>query len=380
VVWPSPELVIACTRLSPLLYLLPELPRLDLDHLAACLLTRGLLPRESTPYSGIKRVPMGEAWLVRAGAQPERRSTVGPLLERELEDDGDLATRLRQQITEATRRSVRDATRLGIEVSGGLDSSMLLSLLVSLARQGEISAPPAAFTFESVTPAWHDDGAHLRSLEDYLGVRAHRIVPADAAAAIGASMVVDAMPAASPTLSAAQSIGTVASAEGADVMLVGEGGDQALDGDLHLFGELARNGQILRGLYGALRTRGSSSFYESRLERLARFFLKPVVEPLLPRSGLRAWQRFRRRPPVWAGPALRRHVGGLALSAETRATLGESPAERYARLLRSPDLTRWLQMRNQEELVVGLPRSRRQSHYAARVADCNLNSNSIGLT
>jgi asparagine synthase (glutamine-hydrolysing) len=293
---------------------------------------------------------MGESWLVRPGIQPQRRSTVVPLTEPELVDDGDLAVRLRGAITEATRRSARHAGRLAVEVSGGLDSSMLLSLLVSLARNGEISAPPEAITYESVVPTRHDDGPHLRSLEDHVQVRAHRIMPEDAAALVGQLMVVDAMPAPSATLSAAKAIGTAARAFGVDVLLTGDGGDHVLDGNPRLFGELALRGQILRAIDGGFRTRGA--YFQGHARRFASLF-RTLVDPLLPRAGLRALQRWRRRPPAWAGPALAREVDLLAAPAETRATLCEAPGERYARLLRWPGFGRWSVMRLQEELVGG---------------------------
>lgn len=71
VVSPSRELVIACTRLSPLLSFLPRRPPLDLEYLSACL-DYGPRPPESTAYVGVRRVPHGEAWLVRPGIQHRR--------------------------------------------------------------------------------------------------------------------------------------------------------------------------------------------------------------------------------------------------------------------------------------------------------------------
>ncbi len=347
---PSRELVVACTRLAPLLDLLPQRPPLDIEYLSSFLLHRAPKLPESTPYAGVQRLPMGESWLVRPGIQAERWSTVAPLVERELANDSDLAIRLRLAITEATRRSAQNAARLAVGVSGGLDSSMLLSLLVSLAQAGEISMPPAAFTYESVAPSWHDDRPHLRSLEGHLGVRAHRIAPTDTKAFVGQLMVIDAMPAPSAMLSAARSVGAVARTQGVDVVLVGDGGDQILDGNPRLFGELARRGEILRALDGAFRTRGAD--YQGRLERFARFFLT-FLDPLLPRSGLRALRRRQQRPPPWAGSALARRVDLFAAPSLTPATLSESPGERYSRLLRWQTFGAWSLMRLQEELVGG---------------------------
>jgi asparagine synthase (glutamine-hydrolysing) len=353
VTWPSGELVVACTRLSPLRDLLPTRPVLDREYLAACLLSRWPQLPESTPYAGIRRVPMGEAWLVRPGKQPERWPTVAPMLERELRDDGHLDVPVRQAITDAVRRSHRNAGHLAVEVSGGLDSSLLLSLLVALARAGEIPSPPDAFTYNAAAPAWHDDQTHLQALERHLDVCVHKISPSDATPSVREVMVVDAMPAGSPTLSAAKAIGATARARGVDVVLVGEGGDRVLDGDLRSFGELARRGEILRALEGALKTRGGTAYYQGRLERLARFFARPLAEPLVPRFALDTLRRLRRRPPSWAGPALARHIDAAAPPPMAPAILNESPAERYQRLLGWPGFTLWSEMRLQEELVGG---------------------------
>lgn len=351
VAWPSPELVVACTRLAPILALQAVRPPLDLDYLAASLLSHGPRPPESTAYLGIRCVPAGEAWVVRPGMQRQRWPTVAPLMERELPDNGDLAIQLRRAITDATRRSARNATRLAVLASGGLDSSMLLSLLVSLARNGEISAAPEAITYESVVPPWHDDRPHLLSLEGRIAVRAHRVLPVDAAPSVDGLMVVDAMPAQHPTLSAARPIGTFARAHGVDVVLTGDGGDQVLDGNPRLFGELARKGQPFRALKGALRTRGV--FYEGNLGRFARFIARPLLEPFLPRFGLRALRRLRLRIPPWAGPALVSRMNAYPAPVEAPASMEELPGERYARLLRWPTVSSWSLMRLQEEVVGG---------------------------
>jgi asparagine synthase (glutamine-hydrolysing) len=353
---PSPEVVLACTHLAHLLDHLPQRPRLDLEYLSGSLMSYGPQGPESTPYASIRRLPMGEAWIVRPGAPPERWSTTTPLLDPELRDDADLAPQLRAAIADAVQRCARGAARLGVQVSGGLDSSTVLSLLVCSARAGEISAPPVAFMYESEVPSWHDDLRHLRSLEAHLDASIHRITPARAKDSLVELMVVDGMPAPSTMLSAAHSIGAVTRAEGVDVMLTGDGSDQVLDGTPRLFGELARKGHIVRGLDGALETRGGACFYQGRLERLGHFFLRPLADPLLPQSGLRTLRRWRRRPPPWAGPALAQQFEGLAFRASRPETLDDSPGERYARSLGWPCFGHWAGVRLQEEIVTGYAR------------------------
>jgi asparagine synthase (glutamine-hydrolysing) len=348
---PSPELVVACTRLSVLLTLLPHKPPLDLEYVASAAL--GYRPRsvDCTPYARIKRLPLGEAWVVRPGAEVNRWSTRKPLVEPELRDDDQLPCRLRDAVTRATRGATRGAARVGVEVSGGLDSSFLLSLLVSFARGSDaVPGKPQAIAYECVAPAWHDDRPHLRSLEAQLGIDVCRVHPSDGAPFIGGSLVVDAMPAPSATLFASSVVGRVARESGVDVVLTGVGGDDVLDGSPRLFADLARKGRIRAALDGALRTRGV--FYHGRFGRLDRFFLRPLVASMLPRSAWLARQRLRARLPPWAGSRPRSGMNLHTQAGDAPISLKDSPDQRYSRLL-GMDLLAYLPLLHLQEEVVG---------------------------
>ena len=347
---PSREVVIACTRLSVLLLLLREKPALDLEYLAGAALNDRPRRDDSTPYSSIKRMPIGEGWLVRPGAEPIRWSTFRPLVEPELRDDADLPHRLREAVTDATRAAMRGVARAGVEVSGGLDSSFLLSLLVSLFHAGDLSNSPEAIVYECAAPAWHDDRPHLRSLESHLGLRARRVQPGDAAPFVHGPLVVDGMPAPSPTLSAASVVGSVARDQGVQVVLTGVGGDNVLDGSPRLFADLARQGRICAALDGALRTRGV--FHHGSVGRFDRFLVRPLLAPILPGFARRAVQRIRRRPPRWAGPGVASYVDFYPQRAEAPASLNDSPGARYSSLL-GISLFRLLALIHLQEEVVG---------------------------
>jgi asparagine synthase (glutamine-hydrolysing) len=350
VAWPTPELVIASTRIANLVALLPRRSPIDLEHLSASLLAPDLPATEATPYSAIRRVPQGEAWLVRPGAQPQRWSTIKPLLDRELADDDELPARVRAALSKATRRAARGAARMAVEISGGLDSSFVFSTLVSLGRAGEISAMPQAIAYDFDAPPWHDDRPHLRSLEAYLGVRANRLTPKDAAPFLREAMVVDASPALSPLLSAARAVGRIAGLHGVDVVLNGLGGDD-LDGNPRHFAHLLRRGQIARALRGALRTRGV--FYEGSIGRLDRFLLFPFAASFLPGRVVATLRRLRRRPPRWAGPRLVSRVKSLDPAKEPLAAIRESPDERYSVCLHRSAMDFFNSVCRQEEIVGG---------------------------
>jgi len=348
VVAPSRDLVVACTHLSPLLALLPEPSPLDRDYLCAFVLGYPP-PAEATPYSNVRRVPPREAWLIGPGAAPHRWSTSSALLDPELRDGGQLALDLRHAIEDAVRRAARGAKRVGVEVSGGLDSSMIFSLAASLVRSGEIPAGPEGIACEYAAPLWNDDRPYLRSLEDHLGLRVRRVEAGQAAAFARRPMAIDAMPNPWPTFLAIQAMGTIARARGVDVVLTGDGGDEVLDGNPSVFGALARRGEIVRALKGALRTRGV--FYHGPLGRLARFVLRPLAQPYVPKPARLAFRRIRRRLPRWAGPALLRGISDAPASDPPMLT--ESPGERYARVLRPSVLAWWSLVRHQQEVLNG---------------------------
>lgn len=331
VAWPSRDLVLACTRLSPLLALLPQRSPLDLQYVAASVV-KYTPPDGATAYAAVRRVPAGEAWLCGRGGKVDRWRTDRPLVEPELRDDGHLAIRLREALTEATRRSARDADGIAVEVSGGLDSSFLLSLLVRLARDGAIPAAPEAFVYESTAPVWHDERPHVRSLERHLGIVARRVYPRDAAPFVRRTLVTDSMAAPAPALCAAGPLRAFADSYGVNVALTGLGGDEVLDGDLRLFADVAREGKLRQAVRGAARTRGV--FYEGALGRIDRFLLRPMAKRLLPELVWQALGRLRRKIPRWAGPALVRQVRSEVSTLEPPPTLHESPGQRYDRMLR----------------------------------------------
>jgi asparagine synthase (glutamine-hydrolysing) len=356
VTWPSDGAVLASTHLSTLLEALPEAPAVDVRYLGASLFRYGPQVADRTPYVGIRRLPMAEAWVAMPKGRIERWSTYRPVLDVELSDEADLPFRLSSTIRDVVRRHIRGARRSAVEVSGGLDSSMILAVAVGLARDGLVPELPWAFTYESSAPWWQDDRPYLRSLEDHLGIRIHRVLPGHVSSSATDLLVVDGMPAPSTVLSVAKSIAPLAAREGVDVVITGNGGDPVLDGNPRLFGELVLQGRIREGVTRVLGLRGGALTYQPALERLARFILVPLLRPLLPQSGWRALKGWSRSAPPWAGAALTRQLRELPPTPIEHGTLDESPAERYQRLLSAPYYSAWSDLRRQEEDVGGYTR------------------------
>ncbi len=345
---PSRDLIVASTRLAALLPLLPEQPPLDMTFMSDCVLSSPPQP-EATPYRGVQKLPQGEAWLLRVGERAERWHTVPPLLEMELRDDCDLALRLQEAITASIRRSVRGVSRVGVEVSGGLDSSFIFSILCRLAREGCL-LQPEAIACEYAAPSWADDRPYLRSLEQHLGAHVHRVTPTDAARWKLGTWAIDAMPASSPILLSVPPVGSVAREVGVEVILTGDGGDEVLDGDPRLFADLLRKGHLSRAIAGAVRTRGV--FYQGPLGRIARHLLRPLIEPLVPPQLKGAIDRVKARLPRWAGPKLAGSASPVARARPLSSSQG-TPSERYGRLIHGSPLASGAPLRLQQEVLGG---------------------------
>ena len=114
------------------------------------------LDASATPYLSIQRVPLAEAWRLRPGC-PEKRyvPSISPG-EEARGSDRELASVLYDGIAAAVERSSRGATRIGVMLSGGLDSSSVLLTLERLRRSGRIPAAAEAYSWEFDTPDRND--------------------------------------------------------------------------------------------------------------------------------------------------------------------------------------------------------------------------------
>ncbi len=328
----SRDVVIASTHLVPILALLSSRPSLDWDFLATSLLAASGRPTES-PFLGIRRVPMGEAWLVRPDREPRRSVTRRPLLQPEVRvDDDERARLLRHEIAAAVRRAIAGTRRVAVGLSGGLDSGSVLALVDQLARTGQYASRPDALSIEySGSPEW-DDAPYRRSLSERLGLSVEEVPPEEGSHMVRRLLVVDARPCRAPLIAAWGALAGRARRRGADLVLSGEGGDDVFNGDAGMFGALARSGSPLR----ALRTfAGLRGFPGSPLSRL-RAGLLFAASPLQPRR----FKLLRRRRALhtlypWARPRLRDYIDGIAAfeASRPRLPLDASPSERYESLL-----------------------------------------------
>jgi len=351
---PSSSSLLASTRLSALLRVLPPRCALDLDFLAASIVHFGGYPSSKTPYRNIQRLPLGEAWLALRDGNQERLSTFRPLAARELRvSERDTAVLFREALTSSVRRAIQGARRVAVAVSGGLDSSAVFSIAQSLANAGDLADPPLGLAFDFDAPSAGDDRAYWQSLAEHLKVNILGITPGEASGFLRPQLVLDAIPCRAATTALSVTLAKRALEQGVGVVLSGVGGDDVANGQLALFGDLVRKGRLRAATTALLGMRGLYHMGKAhRLRYLALTSMRPFVPSMVKRA---AWAREMNGMYPWAGPRLRRHLRDVAtvwISAP-RPSLDDEPSERYRKLLALP-IFRFIHLiRHQEEAAGG---------------------------
>ena len=354
VVMPGP-VVMASTHLAPLLALLGSRPALDLDFLAAGLAVISGRPTQ-TPFLGVRRVPMGESWLLRSRQEPERLPTKRGMRERETASgDVERATLLRDVLETAVRGATTGEARVAVALSGGIDSSSITALACQLVRTGKTPAGLGALSivYEG-DPAW-DDRPYRRSLAHQLGIAIEDVPPEEGAHLVRRLLVVDARPCRAAVIGVWAALAARARRGGAGVLLSGEGGDDIFNGDVGMFGALARQGQPLGALRSFVRLKAIRGSPYSR----ARAGILFALSPLQPRA-----LRFARRRRMlralypWAGTRLLEHLDEIAEieAARPRLAIDACPSERYDSLLSMRIFSDFGAVRAQTEIAGNLVR------------------------
>jgi asparagine synthase (glutamine-hydrolysing) len=347
---------IASTRLRALVRGMGRKPTLDVDFLAASLVVDYPLDSTATPYVGVFHVPMGEAWRLRPGKPPERREILAPFPREERTDRSAWPALLRDALSRAAQRSAAGARRVGVTLSGGLDSSTLLLTLEDLRRRGAIDASIDAFSWDFDTPDPNDDRPFRRCIEEALGNRSTPVSPDEAGPFAQRALVLDAAPCTDTPCLLWLALDAAASRQGIERMVTGLGGDNVLDCDPRLLASEARRGPWLRSLRTAIALKGFGGM--PWWQKAYRFVLRPQARGWAP-DQLRAVRRRRsyRRTFPWIGPRLESWLERRIEAQHRVVTLTSTPAERYEALVRMPFLNDMTLIRSQQEEVTACRRA-----------------------
>jgi asparagine synthase (glutamine-hydrolysing) len=350
--------VVASTRFGAVAALMRSTPVLDEDVLAAIVSAPLLFrfPSDLTVYRNVLRLPMHEAWRVRPDGSVLRISTFRPLAACDDVDVLDPVAELRDAFRASVRRATSETSRVGVMLSGGLDSSSLLATAVDLAKYGEAAARPDVFTWDYAT-AFGDDRPYWKAMARAVDLEPEKTTERDAAASLDDAFVQDGMPFPAPAGPFFVAFGARVRALGTRVVVTGVGGDDVLDGDPRWLVDLARAGHPWRAAIAAARLRGFGA--ATARARLWAYLLRPLLRGLVPVApGVTTRRRLKghlRRFP-WAGPRLKRHLARLAEASVTpRPTLRSSASERFEALARLPYIRQNCVVRGQMEAITGCP-------------------------
>jgi asparagine synthetase B (glutamine-hydrolysing) len=347
---------VAGTRLAALRMLIDDREALDLDAVCAYCVLQAFPPPDSTPYSQIRQVPMGEAWIICGAAKPRRIKSSRPFRgETLLASEDEYAERMRHEVTASIRRATHGATRVALSVSGGLDSGTILSVLCHEAQSGRKTPSFDAFALSfDGAPEW-DDRPFRRALSERWSVSIHEIEPAGpgfSAAALLGHLVIDGMPCRAVGLPLGGEIARRAKTFGSRVLITGEGGDDVLNGQAGFYGDLLRKGHLVTALRGVWGLRALPWRRHPRWRSLLQ--LRTALSPFEPRSVRRHRQRrWLDQHYPWAGPRLRRLLDRVASDQRPRIPVDASPEDRYRELLSMRVFADSPRIRSQEEVVGG---------------------------
>jgi asparagine synthase (glutamine-hydrolysing) len=239
----SGPLLYFASEVRLLLAALPRRPQPDRTAIALWLAPGG--SRESpVPYEGVRRLPSGHLVELGRGRWMQRRYWSPRYVPPLTGTPEELAPVIRHQLGLATRRAMGGAQRVGVFLSGGLDSSSVAAVAhQELRREGRLHAYAATFPeFETV-----DESRFIDSVVRSLGLGITRVDVNGGSAWGGALEFLDAwsLPEVSSNGFFQRPLARRAAEEGAEVVLSGEGGDELFGAPLFLLADRVARGRFL---------------------------------------------------------------------------------------------------------------------------------------
>lgn len=246
--------------------------------------------------------------------------------------DEDYFEHYRELLSDCVRQASRSHRPVGIDVSGGLDSSAVFAVAGRLAKDGQLLAPDfKGYTFRFEAGSVPDELDYARAVAAHVGKSVAEIAPflpdLDWFIARGRADR-DACP--FPNVAMTTSIGQALVADGCRVWINGEGGDEWLGGRPFYHSEQLQAGD-LAGVYRSFRDDHAAFGWRMALWRLYRYGLGPHAPAVL-----RKLRRRLNRPrgpsgqdgAYWLDPALDRLLG------ELRREVDYGPALAYTNIAR----------------------------------------------
>ncbi|MBW1895562.1 MAG: asparagine synthase (glutamine-hydrolyzing) [Deltaproteobacteria bacterium] len=278
----------------------PSLPLVPNEGMIGEYLASAVNNKEETLYKGIFRLPPAHFLLVKPGGfRKARYWDMDPTKEIHHKTNEDYAEHFLDIFKEAVRCRLRTQGRVGAELSGGLDSSSVVSMAQSLFQEG--SVPESGFeTFSLVFPGLLcDESAYIKDVVRMWDINSNTLQPGVPdrswhAEQVGRYWDIPDY----PNGSMSDPIEALAREKGFRVLLSGLGGDEWFTGSRFRYADLLRKLKVI----SLVRQVRSDSAVSSVLPLPSNPLLNWTLKPLIPKNLNRRLRRFRKRhesAPAW---------------------------------------------------------------------------------
>jgi len=311
----------------------PEVSLEPNDGMVAEHLADRVRTTDETLFRSIHKLPPAHTLIAESeGVTVRRFWTFDPAREIRYRNEDDYAEHLRELLAQAIRCRLRSVGPVAVDLSGGLDSSSIVSMIENL-RARESAPSNGVQYFSMVFPGQPcDENRWIEAVETHLGIESTRVEPGQPATDVWRRQVEFSKDLPDyPNGMMAEVLRLSARDHGCRVRITGLGGDEWLAGHPRHSVDHLRGAQLLRL---ARQIAADSSILPSSSLGL----LRRSVMPLIPAPARKALRTLRRSDPVprWLGPALRerREIRDRLAAPVESKTRGRSFAQaNIARLL-----------------------------------------------
>ena len=267
---------------------------------------------EQTLFQGILRLSPAHFLAIQSDkVRKARYWDPDPRREIRHSSDEEYAEHFRELFQEAVRCRLRSHKPVAAYLSGGLDSSSVVSMAQSL-HQREGPACHGLETFSLVFPGmWCDESEYIDDVVGMWKLTSNRRRPRRVDFPYYANSIRRSYDCADlPGLAMLDSLKSLARQKGMRVLLNGFGGDEWLTGSFYHYADLLRRGRIRMLLQ---QIRSDREYYSSALAAVVfpkQALFRLGVLPLIPGGALRAakWMLGRDGFPIWIDPGFAKRI------------------------------------------------------------------------
>jgi len=241
--WDGTTLV-AATDIAGVLAALPEAPPANLPYCAEHI-ANAWYTQDETPWCGVMRLPKAHCLALGTNGPQVREYWQLPTeVTIRHKSDAEYIEHYRHVLSECVAASARTHAPLACDVSGGLDSSAIFCLADAMDKAGALPAPGLlGFTLSAPPDTWADESEYVRAVERKTGrmIEAVDLFCPDLDWFTQQGKRDRRLPFL-PNSVMLRGIADAAASKGCRVNLVGQGGDQWLDGQPHHIRQALRMG------------------------------------------------------------------------------------------------------------------------------------------